>query len=123
MKNAIQWFEIPVNDLERAKQFYSQLLAIEMQDFKMEQLQMVLFPVEEGTVGGALCYHSEFYKPSHEGPLVYLNANPDMSPALERLEGLGGQLIQPKTLIREDLGYMALIQDTEGNRVALMSQS
>ncbi|NIQ05072.1 MAG: VOC family protein, partial [Candidatus Korarchaeota archaeon] len=82
------------------------------------------FPAESGTVGGALIQKEEYYNPSDlYGPLLYLNANPDLQKVLDKVEGSGGKISIPKRLITEDNGYMAVIIDSEGNRVALHSNS
>jgi len=38
------------------------------------------------------------------------------------VEKAGGRVLQPKTLINEDVGYMGLFLDTEGNRMAVHSR-
>jgi predicted enzyme related to lactoylglutathione lyase len=53
--------------------------------------------------------------------LVYLNANPDVQRVLDKVEKAGGKIIVPKTQISPEYGYMAVIEDTEGNRVAFHS--
>ncbi len=125
MKNAINWFEIPVSDIKRAKSFYEAIFGIELFDLDIgDGLQMALFPAESGTVGGALIQKEEYYNPSDlYGPLLYLNANPDLQKVLDKVEGSGGKISIPKRLITEDNGYMAVIIDSEGNRVALHSNS
>jgi predicted enzyme related to lactoylglutathione lyase len=73
-------------------------------------------------IGGALCYNEQFYKPSAtDGPLIYLNANPDVQEVLDKVEKAGGKIVVPKTQISPEHGYMAVIMDTEGNRIALHS--
>jgi hypothetical protein len=73
-------------------------------------------------VGGALCYNKEFYKPSStDGPLIYLNGNPDVQNILDKIEVAGGKILVPKTQISPEYGYMAVFVDTEGNRIALHS--
>ena len=122
MKNAVAWFEIPAKKLSRAKKFYESLFDIQMEDMDMgSDLKMTMFPVEEGGVGGALCEHKEWYTPSLEGTLVYISANPDLQKALDRVEKNGGKILQPKTKITDEYGYMAMFRDTEGNRIALHS--
>jgi predicted enzyme related to lactoylglutathione lyase len=121
-KNAAAWFEIPAEDIGRAKKFYEQIFDIEMIDMDFgEELKMTMFPVEEGGVGGALCQHKDFYRPGYEGPLVYFSANPDLQPVLDRVETNGGKILQPKQQITEEYGCMAIFEDSEGNRVALHS--
>lgn len=124
MKHAVSWFEIPAVDLERARKFYEAIFDIEMESMSLPNgLNMALFPVEEGGVGGAICEHEEFYHPGHQGPLVYLMANPDLQQALGRVEDNGGKIMVPKTQISEEHGFMAVFQDCEGNRMALHSNS
>ncbi len=123
MKNAIAWFEIPAKKLSRAKKFYESIFEVEMIDMEMDSdLKMSMFPVEDGGVGGALCEHKKFYKPSRDGALVYISANPDLQLVLNRIEKHGGKILQPKTKITDEYGYMAIFRDTEGNRVALHSE-
>jgi hypothetical protein len=119
-KNAISWVEIPVADMERAQKFYETILEVSLIPIDMPNLRMRMFPVQDQMgVGGALCDSGGFHKPSAtDGPLVYLNANPDVQNVLDRVEAAGGTIIVPKTEISPDYGYMAVIIDTEGNRIA-----
>lgn len=124
MASAAAWFEIPAGDLGRAKKFYESIFEIEMIDMDLgDEFKMTLFPVEEGGVGGALCELVDFYHPGYQGPLVYFNANPDLQTVLDLVEKNGGHVLQPKKQISEDYGYMAIFEDSEGNRVALHSMS
>ncbi|MEX6689648.1 VOC family protein [Danxiaibacter flavus] len=122
-KNAISWFEIPTTDIDRAQKFYEAIFEIEMVPLDVQELTMRLFPVETPmSIGGALCHHPEFYKPSStDGPLIYLNGNPDVQNILDRIEAAGGKIVVPKTQITPEYGYMAIFIDTEGNRIALHS--
>ncbi len=125
MKNAISWFEIPVADFERGKKFYETVLDAKMQDFDMgsPEHKMAFFPseVEADAVGGAIM-SGPGYEPSEKGALVYLNAGEDLADALSRVENAGGKIYMPKTAIGDgEHGYMALFQDSEGNRVAFHS--
>ena len=121
-KNAISWFEISATDITRAKSFYEKVFDTKLHEMSLPTgLKMALFPVESGGVGGAISEHAEFYHPSHQGSLVYLNANPDLQEKLDRVEGAGGKVIMPKTQISEEHGFMALFEDSEGNRVAFHS--
>jgi predicted enzyme related to lactoylglutathione lyase len=121
--NAISWFEIPALDINRAQKFYETIFEIRMMPLDLPNIQMRMFPIESPMhIGGALCFNKEFYKPtSTEGPLLYLNANPDVQLVLNRIEGEGGRIIVPKTEISPEYGFMAVFLDTEGNRVALHS--
>ena len=121
--NCLNWFEIPVTDMERAKHFYQVIFSIHMNEQVMGPVHMAFFPSTPGNgkVSGALA-KADFYRPSHDGVVIYLNANPDLAPILEKVEGVGGRVIMPKTEISPEYGYMAVFIDTEGNRVALHSQ-
>jgi uncharacterized protein len=124
MQNAVSWFEIPSTDLDRATRFYETIFGISLFPMDMPQLQMRLFPIEDPMtgIGGAVVYAEGFYHPSPtHGPLVYLNANPDVQLVLDRVEAAGGKIVVPKTQITPEYGHMAVFIDTEGNRVALHS--
>ncbi len=122
MNGALNWFEIPVRDISRAQGFYEAIFGIRMQQMTVGNgLKMALFPVSSGTVGGALCEHENFYKPSHDGVLVYLNANPELQDVLDKVEDNGGRVVIARTQISPEYGYMSVFEDTEGNRVALRS--
>ena len=124
IRNAVDWFEIPTTNLERACAFYEQVFAFKLQPMELaNKLRMAMFPIDPAQgVGGALTHHPEFYTPSQTGTLVYLNADPDLDVALERVRKAGGQVLVPKTQISAEYGYMAVFVDCEGNRVALHSK-
>jgi predicted enzyme related to lactoylglutathione lyase len=125
MKHAIDWFEIPTSDLERACAFYEKIFQFKLQPMELaNRLRMAMFPVDPTqSVGGALCHHPEFYSPSATGTLVYLNADPDLAAVLGRIGKAGGKIVVPKTQISPEYGFMAVFIDSEGNRVALHSRS
>jgi predicted enzyme related to lactoylglutathione lyase len=122
LNNAITWFEIPVTNVQRAKKFYEAIFNIKMNEIELDSdFIIVLFPVDEGTVGGALCKNEKFYTPTQTGNVLYLNANPNLQTVLEKVEQSGGTIIKSKTHISDEFGFVAFIQDTEGNRIALRS--
>jgi uncharacterized protein len=120
--DAIAWFEIPVLDLPRATAFYETVLDITLSSFDVPEggPAMMMFPQTSG-ISGALCCLPGFYTPSHTGALIYLNANPDVQTALDKVVAAGGKVMVPKTLVTEEYGHMAVIEDSEGNRIALHS--
>lgn len=123
--NVVGWFEIPVTNMERAINFYEKVFSLKLERHKMGELDMAWFPFVEGNGAmGSLVYHEKFYKPSStDGVLIYFTAHSgDLVNELAKVESTGGKVIKPKTLIREDIGYMALFIDTEGNRIALHSR-
>lgn len=120
--NAINWFEISVADIARAKKFYEAVFNVTMHEAEMMGMKMAFFPAEPGNgkVSGGLVQGDD-YKPSTEGAKIYFNGNPDLSVALGRVEAAGGKILMPKTHITPEIGYMAFFMDTEGNTVALHS--
>lgn len=122
--NALNWFEIPVTDMQRAKNFYDKVFDINIALDNMMGMEMGFLPFEDGNgkVSGALV-KSDMHKPSMDGPVVYLNANPDIQKVVDRIENAGGKVVMPKTLINEQVGYMAFFVDTEGNKMGLHASS
>ncbi|WP_153800477.1 VOC family protein [Foetidibacter luteolus] len=123
-ENALNWFEISVADINRARKFYEAIFGIEMEQQNMMGMEMAFFPYDPGSgkASGALC-KSGMHKPGTDGVKLYLNGNPDLADALGKVEAAGGAIVMPKTKISDDIGYMAFFSDTEGNVVALHSQS
>lgn len=120
--NAVGWFEIPVSDMERAKKFYDSVFDIEIGINEFGGLKMGWFPSDHSKSGatGSLVQH-EMYKPSlTDGVLIYFSCK-DLANELGRVEAVGGEIMQTKTQIGEGHGYMALMRDSEGNRIALHS--
>src|SRR5262249_28589677 len=104
--NSLNWFEIPVTDMQRAKHFYKVAFGMHMNESEMMGMQMAFFPFDNGSgkASGALV-KSENHKPGQEGAVVYLNANPSMDQVLERIESEGGKILMPKTQISPEIGY------------------
>lgn len=123
MTNAINWFEIPVTNYERAKQFYMSVLDSKITDHHMPE-QNTKYGVfshkeDKNGIGGAII-EAEGQIPTTEGSTIYLNGGDNLSEPLNRVEASGGKILMPKTDIGED-GFIAQFMDTEGNRVALHS--
>lgn len=123
MKNAISWFEIPASDLNRATKFYETIFGVTLNPLDLPNIKMRMFPLEDMMgVGGAVVDSGGFHKPSAtDGPLIYLNGNPDLQKVLDKVEGAGGKIMVPKTEISPEYGFMAVFVDSEGNRIGLHS--
>ena len=124
MTNAVSWFEIPVADLARAQKFYETVFGITLTPLDLPNIKMRMFPFDDMMtgVGGAVVDSGGFHKPSAtDGPLIYLNGNPDVQNVLDKAEVAGGSIMVPKTEISPEYGFMAVIIDTEGNRIGLHS--
>ena len=120
-KNMVAWFEIPVTDMNRAKAFYEKVfdVAVNIQD--LGELFMGFFPMNEGASGamGALMQYKS-YTPTHEGVLIYFSCE-DLQTELNRIISAGGKILQEKTQISPENGFMGMFEDSEGNRIALHS--
>ncbi|MBV7530970.1 VOC family protein [Chitinophaga sp. sic0106] len=124
--NVLTWFEIPAEDLDRAKKFYETILGIQMEKRKDGDHESVFFPYDpkvvqatSGRVTGVLA-KSERHTPSANGTVVYINASPDLQTVLDRVVPAGGKLLSPKVQI--PAGYIAIILDSEGNKVGLHAE-
>ncbi|MBB6461812.1 VOC family protein [Flammeovirga kamogawensis] len=130
--NVITWFEIAVQNLDRAQQFYESILEISMIKRVDGEEEAAFFPFDpkvpqakSNRVTGVLS-QSKKNKPSTNGTMVYINANPNIQNVLHKVEKCGGKIELGKTKIETgskdvDAGYIAIIIDSEGNRVGLFS--
>ncbi len=122
-KSLFPWVEIPVLDFERAKGFYEKLFVFEMKSDEYDGSIMGYLPDHsQGYAFTGAIVKSEHMKPSADGSLVYINCGEDLTEMLNRVEPAGGNIIVPKTLIMEEIGYFALFSDTEGNTLGLWSR-
>ena len=119
IRNAIDWFEIPVRDLDRAATFYESLLATTIRRETIAGQALGVFSHGEAATGGCLIAGDNVPAPAVNGTLIYLNAGPSLDAVLARVEGLGGRVTTPKVTLPGDMGVFAHIADTEGNRVGL----
>lgn len=126
--NILTWFEIPVLDTKRAKTFYETILDIEMSTriFPGTNEELTFFPYDpkiiqatSGRVTGVLS-KSEKNMPSDKGTLVYINASPSLQIILDKVESAGGKIVLPK--LKAPFGVVAIIIDSEGNRVGLHAE-
>ncbi|MDO8927805.1 MAG: VOC family protein [Bacteroidota bacterium] len=122
MTNSINWFEIPVLNFDRAKEFYSRIYDYEMHEMMMGPLRMGFLPMDPDSqgVGGAIVQGDGFV-PTALGTKIYLNGGKDLLTVLHRVIAAGGEIITPKTLISDEIGYFAVFEDTEGNHISLHS--
>jgi len=120
----VGWFEIPVAEMKRAKKFYETVFDISIAVHNLEGFIMGWLPMHPNGSGatGSLVQH-EMYEPSEtEGVLIYFSCK-DLAIELDRVASAGGKILQQKTEIGGGHGFMALFTDTEGNRIALHSNS
>ncbi len=122
--NMVGWFEIPVQNMDRAQKFYENVFDISISIHDFGGLLMGWFPNAPGKSGatGSLVQH-EMYVPSDiSGPLLYFSCN-NLEIELNRVKDAGGEVIKTKTQIGEEHGFMGIFIDSEGNRIALHSSS
>jgi uncharacterized protein len=121
--NAINWFEIPTADFERACRFYEQILDVSLrQDTSFPGIRMACLPYQHPGVGGCII-EMEQARPHQDGARIYLNGGEDLGVILNRVKAAGGEVILGKTLLRDDIGYIGLFGDSEGNVVGLHSMA
>lgn len=120
--HAINWFEIPALDLERAYQFYSEVLNNNVRKGTFGNGELILFNVPFNTgeaVGGSVVVREDL-KPTTEGSIIYLNAFGKLSEAVSKVGTAGGSVLIPFMDLGK-FGFAAIIIDSEGNKIGLMS--
>ncbi|MGJ8674932.1 MAG: VOC family protein [Pseudoalteromonas sp.] len=122
-KNPIGWFEIYVNDLERAKTFYETVFEVNLEsigDPNDSSIQMLAFPSDMEAYGatGALV-KMEHVLAGGGGTLVYF-ACEDCATEAAKVKAAGGSIQKPKMDIGE-YGFISLVLDSEGNMIGLHS--
>lgn len=120
--NPVGWFDIHVDDLERATAFYETVLAAKLEAMgdPTGETRMMSFPAGMGQYGaGGALSKSEHGRPGPGGTMIYFMAE-DCAVNAARVADAGGQVIRPKFSIGE-FGWVALCQDTEGNIFGLNS--
>lgn len=122
MKHALNWFEIPSSDFDRAVAFYSTILATPLRREVIAGMPNGIFPYEEDeagrAVGGAVVFEEQA-KPGMTGVIPYLSCNGRLDAVLSRVVPAGGKILLPKTEM--PFGSIAFIADSEGNRIGLHS--
>jgi uncharacterized protein len=115
--NPVVYFEIPVNDIERAINFYKVVFHFDFEKETIDSNEMALFPFSEENSGisGALA-KGEIYKPTKDGVVIYFNTE-NIDETLNLATSNGGKILYPKT--DNGIGLVAEFEDTEGNRIAL----
>jgi len=115
---AINWFEIPVADLDRAQAFYEALLQAPLRREQAGPQTLAVLPYAKPAIGGALLAGPSA-QPGLAGALVYLNVGPTLDAALARALAAGATLLVPRVTLPEGRGAFVQVRDSEGNRVGL----
>lgn len=120
MQNPVGWFEIYVQDMERAKKFYQSVFGTEFTRLNSGDLEMWAFPMNQGGYGspGALV-KMEGVDSKPGGTLNYFMCD-DCAMEAKKAADAGGHIHKDKMSIGE-YGYIALVLDSEGNLIGLHS--
>lgn len=115
--NPVMYFEIPVNDMDRAMKFYAAVFNVDFDKEIIDNNEMALFPFadERSGISGALA-KGEIYKPTKDGVVIYFRTE-NIDTTLQSATAHGGEILYPKT--DNGIGFVAEFEDTEGNRIAL----
>jgi len=125
-ENPVVWFEIYIEDMERAKKFYETVFDTKLKEIKMpesseEGMEMLAFPMsmeEKGGAAGALV-KMKGVNPGGNSTIIYFDSD-DCSVEEGRIEAAGGKIFKSKTSI-DEYGSMVLATDTEGNMIGVHS--
>ena len=115
--NPVVYFEIPVNDIDRAIKFYTSVFNFDFDKETIDNNEMALFPFvdENPGISGALA-KGEIYIPTKDGVVIYFKTE-NIDETIKLATANGGQLLYPIT--DNGIGLVAEFEDTEGNRIAL----
>lgn len=119
MTPAINWFEIPVTDIDRAQTFYEKVLGRTLKRQEFGGGTLVVFPYEQPSTGGCLQDGPRRAAQPGSGIRIYLDCMPSIDAALARVVAAGGRIVEPKSALPGDMGFIAHLCDTEGNEVGL----
>ncbi len=120
--NIVGWFEIPVINMDRAKKFYDAVFELTITIHHVDGFKMGWFPMQPNKPGatGSLVQHESYIPSDTHGAVIYFSCS-DVANELSRVTAAGGTIMKEKSQIGDGHGFMALIKDTEGNRIALHS--
>ncbi|MFP5404774.1 MAG: VOC family protein [Gammaproteobacteria bacterium] len=119
--NPVGWFEIYVQDMDRAKKFYESVFAVQLEKLEAAGLDMRAFPMsmEQAGASGALV-QMQGVPSGGNSTLVYFSCE-DCANEAGRVPQAGGRVEREKMPIGQ-YGFIALVVDTEGNLIGLHSR-
>ena len=120
MRNPAGWFEIYVDDMQRARRFYESVFGVKLGKLEGPEQEIWSFPSDMESYGasGALV-KMPGYQAGGNSTIVYFSCL-DCAVEARRAAGAGGSVEKPKTSIGQ-YGFIALVVDTEGNMIGLHS--
>jgi len=120
MRNPVGWFEIYVDDMDRARAFYETVLGVKIEKLPGPDIEMWNFPMGTDAAGssGALV-HMPGFPAGGNSVLIYFSCE-DCSVEESRVVAAGGRIQKEKFSIGQ-YGFISLVYDTEGNMIGLHS--
>jgi uncharacterized protein len=120
MANPVGWFEIYVQDMERARRFYESVFQVKLEKLNSPVIEMWAFPGDMSSYGspGSLV-RMDGFPSGNNSILVYFSCE-DCAVEEGRVEGAGGRVQRPKMSIGE-YGFVSLAYDSEGNMFGMHS--
>lgn len=111
----MNWFEIPADDLERAKRFYTELFGWTIEEFPVPFRKdfLLIRTADLNAIFGGLTKRED---QSHT-MVNYISVS-CTEKYIDKIESLGGKVLVPKTAV-PGMGYFAVCQDTEQNAFAI----
>ena len=116
-------FEVPADNLARAKKFYSTVFGWKIENAPMPEGEYAMvytseigkdnMPVDKGVINGGMMTRS----PMKEGPMIVINVD-SIDRSLEKIKKAGGTVVMEKTNVM-DMGLYARAKDTEGNFIGV----
>jgi predicted enzyme related to lactoylglutathione lyase len=122
MDHLLNWIEIPVVDMKRARKFYGEILGVGFNAMDMGGNNYALLELTDRFNTGCLV-KGDGYVPSMEGVVVYLNGGNDLSTVSARVAKAGGRVLLEKMFLSKEAGHIAYFADTEGNKIGLHSMA
>ncbi len=119
-RNPIIWFEIYVQDMDRAKKFYESVFQTKLEKISSPGMEMWSFPMQMDKVGAAGSLVKMQGVPSGGNTTIVYFSCDDCSVEEARAEKAGGKVFKKKMSIGES-GFISLVYDTEGNMIGLHS--
>ncbi len=118
--NRAVWFDIPVLSLDRASEFYAAVLDIKVHKDKYGDVEFSILDHKDGN-GGCLVVRPEEIG-SDKGILIYMNVNGRIKDAVKQVHKFLGKVLEDIHSIGPH-GFRAIVLDSEGNRIALHSET
>jgi uncharacterized protein len=118
--NPVRWFEIYVQDMDRARKFYETVFNVELERLNTPDVEIWSFPMQMDQMGASGALVKMEGLPSGGNSTIVYFACADCAVEEGRAEKLGGRIQKRKTSIGE-YGYISLVYDTEGNMIGLHS--